>query len=86
MERSLQWNHTLKRHGMSRYNSSSTHTDTDNKDSVSYIHTHTNTTITQLECGHCNEGTGKFTTITPGDEVDVPGGRGIANLVQKCKL
>lgn len=38
MERSLQWNHTLKRHGMSRYNSSSTHTDTDNKDFVSYTH------------------------------------------------
>ena len=40
----------------------------------------------QLKCGNCGEGTGKFSTVQAGEEVEVPGGRGTANLVQKCKM
>ena len=37
-------------------------------------------------CANCGEESGKFSTLTTEEEVEVPGGRGTAHLVQKCKM
>lgn len=40
----------------------------------------------KFECGSCGEDSGKFTTLSTLDEkVEIPGGRGHATCVQKCK-
>lgn len=40
----------------------------------------------QIRCANCGEESGKFSTLTTEEEVEVPGGRGTAHLVQKCKM
>ncbi|KJE97752.1 hypothetical protein CAOG_07855 [Capsaspora owczarzaki ATCC 30864] len=39
-----------------------------------------------LACAHCKESTGKHVNFSLQDEADIPGGRGVANFVAKCKL
>ncbi|KAL6607894.1 hypothetical protein ACP70R_040957 [Stipagrostis hirtigluma subsp. patula] len=40
----------------------------------------------KLRCENCGETTAKATCVALGEVVDLPTGRGTANLVQKCKL
>ncbi|XP_062213452.1 uncharacterized protein LOC133914346 [Phragmites australis] len=40
----------------------------------------------KLRCENCGETTAKATYVTLSEAVDLPKGRGTANLVQKCKL
>ncbi len=37
-------------------------------------------------CGGCNEAWAAFSVFTAADAVDIPGSKGTAQLVQKCKL
>lgn len=40
----------------------------------------------RLACGSCREPAAAFSVVSATDAVDLPNGRGTANLVQKCKL
>lgn len=39
----------------------------------------------KFTCGSCREASDKFSVFTWEDEVEVPGGKGTANLTQSCK-
>lgn len=42
--------------------------------------------MVRIKCSSCGEASDKHSFVDPAAEVEVPGGRGHANLVQKCKL
>lgn len=39
----------------------------------------------KLQCGACREASDKYSVVSWEDETDVPGGKGTAHYVQKCK-